>query len=143
VDTVNVEAMDRYRLWRNKDNWVWIKEIELLRQFFEFCRDREWTTKNPAKSLKRPIMREANDVVPYTQEEMVKIFRACDEIGRTSYERLRERAMALLMRYAGLRISDVITLSREHIQGNRLTKRAVKNHKRIRSGVACGRNRGT
>jgi site-specific recombinase XerD len=126
VDTVNVEAMDRYRLWRNKDNWVWIKEIELLRQFFEFCRDREWTTKNPAKSLKRPIMREANDVVPYTQEEMVKIFRACDEIGRTSYERLRERAMALLMRYAGLRISDVITLSREHIEGNRLTKRAVK-----------------
>ena len=37
MDTVNVEAMDRYRLWRNKDNWVWIKEIELLRQFLSFA----------------------------------------------------------------------------------------------------------
>ncbi len=29
------------------------------------------------------------------------------------------------MRYAGLRISDVITLAREHIQGQYLVKRAV------------------
>ena len=62
-------------------------------------------------------MPEANDVVPYTHDEIVKIIAACDEIGRTSYERRRARAMMLLMRYAGLRISDVVTLSREHIQG--------------------------
>ena len=40
--------------------------------------------------------------------------------------------MILLMRYAGLRISDVVTLSREHIQGRYLVKRAVKNNKAIR-----------
>ena len=40
--------------------------------------------------------------------------------------------MTLLMRHAGLRISDVVTLSREHIRGNRLEKRAVKNNKWIR-----------
>jgi integrase len=40
--------------------------------------------------------------------------------------------MVLLMRFAGLRISDVVTLSREHIRGNRLEKRAVKNHRMIR-----------
>ena len=33
--------------------------------------------------------------------------------------------MTLLMRYAGLRISDVVTLEREHIQGQYLVKRAV------------------
>ena len=33
--------------------------------------------------------------------------------------------MTLLMRHAGLRISDVVTISRDHIQGNRLAKRAV------------------
>ena len=63
---------------------------------------------------------------------MVKIIAACDQIGRNSYERLRARALTLLMRYAGLRISDVVTLLREHIQGNRLEKRAVKNKKWIR-----------
>lgn len=40
--------------------------------------------------------------------------------------------MILLMRYAGLRISDVVTLSRDHIKGTRLEKRAVKNHRLIR-----------
>jgi hypothetical protein len=43
-----------------------------------------------------------------------------DQIGRTSYERRRALAMMLLMRYAGLRISDVVTLSRDHIRGVRL-----------------------
>ena len=132
LEQVNIEVMDRYRLWRNKTNWTWIKEIELLRQFFEFCRDREWTPKNPAKSLKRPILKEANDVVPYTQKEIVKIIAACDQVGRNSYERRRARAMVLLMRYTGLRISDVVTLSREHILRSRLEKRAVKNHRMIR-----------
>jgi integrase len=36
------------------------------------------------------------------------------------------------MRFAGLRISDVVTLSRDHIKGTRLEKRAVKNHRFLR-----------
>jgi integrase/recombinase XerC len=109
----------------------WNKDVELLVQLFEFCRDRDWTTKNPARALRIPKL-EANDVVPYTREEVVKIIAACDGIGRSSYERRRARAMTLLMRYVGLRISDVVTLSREHIKGHRLEKRAVKNKKWIR-----------
>jgi site-specific recombinase XerD len=132
LDQVNVETMDRYTLWRAKEGWAWIKEVELLTQFFEFCRDREWTAKNPARSLKRPRMIEANNIVPYTKQEIIAIIAACDQIGRTSYERRRARAMALLMRYAGLRISDVITLSRDHVRGTRLEKRAIKNHRMIR-----------
>ena len=31
--------------------------------------------------------------------------------------RLRARAMVLLMRHAGLRVSDVVTLSRDHVEG--------------------------
>ncbi len=131
VDQVDVEAMDRYAPSRNKMK-SWTKDVELLRQFFEFCRDRGWTSTNPAKALKIPRMQEANDVVPYTHNEIVKIIAACEEIGRSSYERRRARAMTLLMRYAGLRISDVVTFSREHIQGRYLVKRAVKNNKLIR-----------
>jgi site-specific recombinase XerD len=132
VDQVNVESLDGYALWRNKENWTWIKEIEILRQFFEFCRDREWTRTNPAKALKRPRLLEANDVKPFTSAEIVRIIAACGQIGRANYERLRARAMVLLMRYAGLRVSDVVTLSRDHIRGSHLEKRAIKNHRLIR-----------
>jgi site-specific recombinase XerD len=132
VDQADVEPMDRYALWRAKDGWAWLKEIELLQQFFEFCRDRGWIVRNPARSLKRPRLSEANDVVPYTRNEIIRIIAACDEIGRNSYERRRARAMTLLMRYAGLRISDVVTLSSDHVKGTRLEKRAVKNNRLIR-----------
>jgi site-specific recombinase XerD len=132
LDAITIEVMDGYAMWRNqKAGWSWAKEIEVLRQFFTFCVDRDWMRKNPARVLKRPRILEANDVVPYTQEEMVRIIAACDKIGLYSYERLRARAMVLLMRYEGIRISDVVTLSREHIQGNHLVKRAVKNAKLI------------
>ena len=39
IDAIDVETMDRYATWRQSANWTWIKEIELLRQFFEFCRE--------------------------------------------------------------------------------------------------------
>jgi site-specific recombinase XerD len=116
VDQVIVEVMDGCTLWRNKENWTWIKEIEILRQFFAFCIEREWTSKNPAKALKRPRLLEANDVDPYTQDEIARMIAACDCIGRGRYERLRARAMMLVLRYAAPRISDVVTLSREHIK---------------------------
>ena len=132
VDQIGVETLDGYAQWRDKNNWTWIKEVEILRQFFAFSIDREWTRKNPAKALKRPRLLEANDVVPFTCEEIVWMIKACDEIGRSSYERLRARAMVLLMRYAGLRISDVVTLSRDHISGQHLVKRAIKNRRLIR-----------
>ncbi len=95
VDQIDVETMDGYALWRNKINWTWIKEIEILRQFFEFCRDRDWTRTNPARTLTRPQLLEANDVEPYTTEEISRLIAACDFIGRSSYERLRARAQIL------------------------------------------------
>lgn len=131
VDQAGVDALDKYAVQRSQFK-SWVKDVELLRQFFEFCRDRDWTTKNPARALKIPRMLEANDVRPYKHEEIIKIISACDKIGTSNYERRRARAMILLMRYAGLRISDVVTLERDHIKGNRLEKRAVKNRRIIR-----------
>ena len=134
LDQIDVEALDRYAVLRCKMR-SWIKDVELLRQLFEFCRDREWTAKNPARALKVPRAREANNVVPYNLNEIVKIIAACDEIGRSSYERRRARAMVLLMRYAGLRISDVVTLEKDHVRGTHIVKRTVKNHQLIQVEV--------
>jgi site-specific recombinase XerD len=132
IEDITLELLDGYAKARQKENWTWIKEVEILRQFLKFCVDRDWARKNPATQLRRPKLLEANDVVPYTREEVVRIIAACDQIGNGSYERLRARAMVLLMRFAGLRVSDVVTLSRDDISGNRLLKRAVKNGKWIR-----------
>jgi len=75
---------------------------------------------------------EVNDVEPFTSEELIRTIAACQKIGRAQYERLRAHAMVMLMRYAGLRVSDVVTLSRDHIKGSHLEKRAVKNRRMIR-----------
>ena len=69
-DAITIEIMDAYAICRNKKaGWSWAKEIEVLRQFFRFSVDRDWMQKNPARVLKRPRIVEANDVVPYTQED--------------------------------------------------------------------------
>jgi site-specific recombinase XerD len=138
LDQVALEVLDGDSRSRAKQNWTWLRELELLRQFFNFCIDREWTTKNPAKRLTRPRLFEANDIKSYTLAEIVKMFAACLQIGRTSYERLRALAMVLVVRYSGLRISDVVTLSREHISGNRLEKPAIKNGRWIRVELPAG-----
>ena len=67
-----------------------------------------------------------NEVVPYTLQEESRILAACDQIGgakykRTDaiYERLRARAMVMLLRHTALRISDVCTLRRDSISWDR------------------------
>lgn len=131
LDQISVEVMDQYAPQRNQLK-SWTKDVELLRQLFEFCRDRGWIATNPAKALRIPRKLEANDVVPYSRDEIMKIIAACSHVGRSSYERRRALAMTLLMRYVGLRISDVVTLSRDHVKDGRIEKRAVKNSKWIR-----------
>jgi hypothetical protein len=44
------------------------------------------------------------------------IITACDAIGRDSYERLRARAMVLLMRYEGLDQAATVPSSRQSQQ---------------------------
>ena len=57
VDQADVEAMDGYAVTRNTLR-SWNKDVELLVQLFEFCRDRGWTTKNPARALRIPSWRQ-------------------------------------------------------------------------------------
>jgi len=64
---------------------------------------------------------------PYTAEEIAKIIAATDAFGKNQYERLRARAMILLRRYYGIRVSDVATLRRDRIRGNQIFLHALKN----------------
>ncbi len=60
--------------------------------------------------------------MPYTLQEECQILGACDQIGGgrydrsgVRYERLRARAMILLLRHTALRVSDVCTLRKDAV----------------------------
>ena len=117
---LTVEQLDDFRARRKLSPTTSAKELQTLRQFFGFCLERQWTEENPAKKIKLPRNVKPEEVVPYTQSEVAKIVAACEAIGHASFERLRARAMVLLLRYTGLRISDVATLGRDRIQGGQI-----------------------
>jgi site-specific recombinase XerD len=117
---LTIEHLDAYRAGRGLSPTTSGKELQTLRQFLAFCFERRWIPDNPAKKIKLPRNIRPEEVVPYSHSEVSNIVAACEKIGRGPYERLRARAMVLLLRYTGLRISDVATLERDRAQAGQL-----------------------
>ena len=116
---VAADIIDAYRTSRLIGVITWSKELETLRQFFGWCVKRRWATENPAGHVKMPRnIRPAEEVRPYTPEELTRILMAAPQIGRANYERKRALAVVLLLRHTGLRITDVATLRRDRIRPN-------------------------
>lgn len=130
---VTSDHMLAYRQARGTVRWTWLKELEIVRAFFRFCIGAKWigVDQNPCAVLKARKPKLANSVTPYTREDYLQILEATGTFGRTKYERRRARAMIMLLRFTGMRISDVVTLSKDHIVLNRVQKEAVKNGKLI------------
>lgn len=120
VMQLTVERLDAFRAGRKLSPTTSTKELQTLRQFCGFCLERRWADDNPAKRIKLPRNIRPMEVIPYSQAEITKMIAACDEIGTGSYERLRAKAMVLLLRYTALRISDVATLARDRIQAGQI-----------------------
>ncbi|HXM95021.1 MAG TPA: hypothetical protein VOA64_12365 [Candidatus Dormibacteraeota bacterium] len=101
-----------------------LKKLERLRTFFRFAHESKWIIENPALKLKSPHHAQ-RQTLPYTYEEMVRILAALNPYieqtaprGKESANRLR--ALVLLLRYSGMRIGDVVKLSTDQINGNKL-----------------------
>jgi integrase len=119
---VTVDVLEDFRRTRTIGLVTWKVELQALRTFFGHFVSRKWIANNPAKEVKAPRNIKPNEVVPYTLREESEILSACDRIGgakyqRTSalYERLRARAMVLLLRHTAMRISDVCTLRKDAV----------------------------
>lgn len=95
------------------------KRLEMLRSFFRFCMDSAWTDKNPAHSIKLPVAR-FKPTMPFTDADMEKILWAADTV-REIHPKMRAgiekkvKALILLMRYSGIRISDAVAMKPERI----------------------------
>ena len=129
VDQIDLESLNAFRGARELSVRTWTKELEILRHFFRFCLDNEWILRNWAEKVHMPKNLKPADREPYQPNEVARIIAACDVIGRGAYERLRARAMVLLLRYTALRISDVAMLERNRIRDGEIFVRTTKNGK--------------
>lgn len=109
--------------WPNK-NFAARKKLEATRAFFRFCNISGWIASNPAAVLKAGKTADPQ-IVPITKTEFDKILKACDTYP-DKQNRIRLRAIILVMRYTGLRIRDVVTLRKDHIQNGKVFLRTSK-----------------
>ncbi len=120
LSEITLEHLDAFRASRALGSLSALKELQRLRYFFGFCVERNWMAENVAKKTKVPRNIKPPEVVPYEPAEIARMIAACDVLGRAPYERLRAKALILLLRYTGLRITDAITLGRDRVRAGQL-----------------------
>lgn len=76
VMQITVERLDGYWASRKLSPTTSTKELQTLRQFFWFCRERRWVEDNSAKKIKLPRNVKPSEIVPYTLTEIGKIMAA-------------------------------------------------------------------
>jgi site-specific recombinase XerD len=126
----DVDTLRRFReSWVNK-NFSARKKLEAMRTFFRFVHDSGWLGTNPALSIKPPKV-DQPPTLPFTQDEFMKVLEACD-LYPNKLNRVRLRALTLLLRHSGLRITDAVTLSKKQIKDGVLTLRTQKTGVEVR-----------
>lgn len=88
------------------------RRMSMLKPFFEYCLGNEWINRNPAKPVKNPKGREmetAEQRLPFTDEELKKMYDACPKYGSPKHRWTGDDVADFisLSIYTGLRISDV------------------------------------
>jgi integrase/recombinase XerD len=100
------------------------KALERLKSFCRAAFLRKWIDENPALTLRGPKPK-LRPTLPFTQEEMTRILTATgnyrDKARKTGQTNaLRVRAFVLVLRYTGMRLGDVATLSTDRVVGNKI-----------------------
>lgn len=114
VKEFDLECVREFRAsWSNR-NLAARKKFEHLRAFLRFCFESSWIAENPAAKMKPPKTTQA-PTVPFTPNEIARIMAAIDSYP-DKLNRVRLRALVLLLRHSGLRLGDALTLSRDRIE---------------------------
>lgn len=141
LDQLTVSDMDRfYASWEDGKR-AKAKKLERLKAFVRFCCKREWMARNIADDLEAPEGSSiAASKTPFTDEELQRIYEACDKHGGPkpagpgyrpwSGEDVKD--FTLLSVYTGLRISDVATFNAaKRLRGNNVFLRMHKTQKEL------------
>jgi integrase len=91
------------------------KHIERIKRFFKWCAENEWIGQSPAAPLKSPKPGDT-DVVPFSEDEVGKILKACEQYEGPNKARLI--ILTDLMLSTGLAIGDATMMSKDKITKN-------------------------
>ena len=139
VEDITVELVGQYRANRRTMTGAkpaestWKIDRQILCSFGNFCLERKWIEEKPfhARSLKPRDVKPQRERVPFTTDEIIRIRAAALKFGRSDYERKRAYAMLMLLRYYGLRISDVALFPRDRITGSSVMVKQQKTGKYV------------
>jgi site-specific recombinase XerD len=117
ADQFDLGLLDEFRATWKDGSLSASKKIERLRSVFKFGVKRGFVEKNVAEDMTTPEVR-PNPTLPFTEKDMEAILKAATD--------KRVNTFISVMRYSGLRISDVTTLSRTSLSGRRLQLHQAK-----------------
>lgn len=141
IDQLTVTDMDRfYGSWKDGPRSRG-KKLGKLRSFIKFCVKRKWLADNIADDLEAPEGSSlAANKSPFTDDELKRIYEACDKFGPPIPPGPGHRAWGgedtkdfiLLSVYTGLRISDVCLFDvAKRLDGNDVFLRMHKTQKEL------------
>jgi integrase/recombinase XerD len=136
---VDLNTLTQFRATWNDGARAAGKKVERLRALFRFAMDRDWVQTNPAAKIKMPVV-EDTPTMPLSQGDMVKIYKACDDLvairpNEGKLNAMRIKPLIQVMRYTGLRVSDAVTLTTSQINGNTIVVRQAKTKVDVRIPV--------
>jgi integrase len=122
---LDTPALNRFRAtWKGSSGLADLKKLERLRSFFKFAVGNGHIEKNPATVLRNPRVRQS-PTLPFSSDELMEtLAAAAKKIADARSDRRNHarqlRALVLLLRYSGLRISDAVGCSMDRIQNGKL-----------------------
>ncbi len=133
---IDTPTLNRFRAtWKGRNGQASsgltdLKKLQRLRSFFRFALDHGRIQRNPTAMLRDPKIR-LSPTLPFSQEEMFRILEAAAKkittakpVAKNKARRLR--ALILLLRYSGLRISDAIGCAADNLQNGKLFRYTQK-----------------
>lgn len=118
-------------LWTKVSPGTAKRNAKTLRYLFNRCIQMKWVPDNPTATLQFPkdqTQKKRRDVKYVTEEELATILACVDAFKKMpKYNKLRLKALILLMRWSGLRSGDAVLVTTENIKGDVLfleTKKA-------------------
>jgi len=130
INQFDLETLRKFRAGWTVKNYTAKNELERLRALFRFAHDAKWIEDNETRKLKSPKV-ESPPALPFNKDEMTNILTACAAYrGKAEKHRpndsLPMTAFVLCLRYSGLRIRDVVTLTKDKIVDGKLFLRTAK-----------------
>jgi integrase len=124
VTEFDIETLRTFReTWPNK-NYAATKKLEAMKTFFRYAHESGWIESNPAKGIKPPKVT-GPPTMPFSRQEFESVLAACEKYPNKK-NKIRLKALVLLLRYTGLRIGDAVTLSKRQITDGVLHLRTAK-----------------